>query len=287
MKTILIATDFSATANHTAIYGYRMAQQLRAKVLLCHVLNVPTEIPQNGIVAWPAEVYDDLIHDSNDELAKLRCRLIAEGDPDGYQAEIFCLQEAGFVTDVLNAAAEANQADIILIGMHGNDAVSTLMMGNHTRKMIDTAVCPLLLVPARVTAKPVKRIAFACDLVEPDKDAGVIGQLINFAKTLDAEVILTHVDQSHDAPGYMLTGKHLLENLIARFNYPKISFTVVKSEKVENGLDWLIRDKGIDMLAMVHREHTFFKQLFEGSFTQKTARQLPVPLLVLKAGNAV
>jgi nucleotide-binding universal stress UspA family protein len=36
MKKILIATDFSANAKHAAEYGYAIASQLKAGVILCN-----------------------------------------------------------------------------------------------------------------------------------------------------------------------------------------------------------------------------------------------------------
>lgn len=282
MNTILIATDFSVSSHHAAEYGYHLAQQLGARVLVCYAMNLTAEIPQTGIAVWPADVYDDFTHDADNELNKLRRSLIAKGEPDGYQPEVICLQDAGLVTDVLNEAAVVNKADLIVIGVHGNDALDTLMIGNHTRKIIEAAVRPLLLVPNEKFTTPVKKIAFACDFSEPEKDRKIMEELVGLAKKLHAEIILAHVDQHSDTPGYMLMGKQLVDDLISKLDYPKISFTVVSSKHVENGLGWLVHDGNIDMLAMVHREHSFFGQLFKGSFTQKTARELTVPLLVFK-----
>ena len=282
MKTLLIATDFSANAQHAAAYGYSLAQHLQAQVLLCHVINVPAEIPQTGMVAWPMEVYDDLMQDSNDELAKLKCRLIAEGDVKAYQPGIVCIHEAGFVTDVVNAEAIKYRADLIIIGAHGNDALDTWMIGNHSRKLIEAATCPLLIVPAAATSKPIKRIAFGSDFKQPEKDITAINELVDFAKTLDAELILTHIDQNDADYEYNAIVKHLLINLIGKINYGKVNYKVVKSDHVENGLDWLVRHAHVDMLAMAHREHGFFDQLINGSHTQKAASQITAPLLVLK-----
>ncbi|MGN6394413.1 MAG: universal stress protein [Mucilaginibacter sp.] len=282
MNTILIATDFSVNAHHAATYGYHLAQQLKAKVLLCYVMNLTAEIPQTGIAVWPADVYDDFSADANGELAKLRKGLIAKGEPDAYQPEVSCIQDAGLVTDVLNEAAAVNKADLIVIGIHGNDKLDTLIMGNHSRKMIEESVRPLLLVPVGTVASKINKIAFACDFTEPEKDVKIIEELAELAKALKAELILAHVYQRSDTPGYMLKGKQLADKLIKDLDYAKISFAVVSSKDVEDGLGWLVRDIKIDMLAMVHREHGFFEQLFKGSFTQKAARQLTVPLLVFK-----
>jgi len=282
MKTILIATNLSENAQHVATYGYRLARQIKGRVLLCHVMNIPAEIPQNGMVSWPMDIYDDMLLDSDNELAKIKCGLIADGDVTAYQPEIICIHDGGFVTDVVNAEAQANHADIILIGTHGNDALTTLMIGNHTRKMIEATTRPLLLVPAGVTAKPVKRIAFGSDFKQPAKDIDVINQLVGFAKLLDAELILAHIDQGQDDHEYTAIVKKLLMELIAKADHQKVSYEVVKSDHVEDGLNWLVRHAHVDMISLAHREHSFFNQLFNGSHTQKASTKMPVPLLVIK-----
>ncbi|MCC8425512.1 universal stress protein [Mucilaginibacter sp. UR6-11] len=281
MKTLLIATDLSENARHAATYGYHLAQQLKAKVLLCHVMNVPAEIPQTGMVPWPADVYEDMLQDSDNELAKLKCRLIAEGDPGGYQPEIICVHEAGFVTDVVNAEADAHRADMILIGMHGNDGFTTLMIGNHSRKMIDSAVRPLLLIPADAAFKPIKKIAFASDFKQPGQDIKTINELVAFARPLGAELVLAHIDQRNDDPECNTIANQLLTEITAGLDHQEVSYQVVKSNRVEDGLSWLVGHAHIDLIAMAHRDHGFFDQLFKGSHTQKAAGKMSVPLLVI------
>ena len=72
MKTLLIPTDFSANAKHAVEYGYNLAKQIKANVMLCNAVIVPAEMPQAGFVIWPMEEYDVLMDDSADELKKLK-----------------------------------------------------------------------------------------------------------------------------------------------------------------------------------------------------------------------
>lgn len=285
MKTLLIATDFSPNAGHAATYGYALAQQLKARLLLCHALNVPAEIPQTGMVAWPMEVYDDMMQDSYTELEKLKATLLSTAGTDGYQPEIICIHEAGFVADVINDEAAQNQADLIIIGAHGNGAIGTLMIGNHSRKLIEGAKVPLLLIPAGAELKNIQRIAFGSDFKQPEKDMAVIDQLVTLTAGLDAELVLAHIEQDVADAEYSAVVKQLLMQLIGKLSYKKVSYKVVKSNHVENGLEWLIRHAHIDMMVMAHREHNFFDQLINGSHTQKAAGEIPVPLLVLKVKN--
>ncbi len=70
MKTVLISTDFSNIATHAAEYGYNLAKQIKADVILCNAVIVPAEIPQAGVVVWPMEEYSVLMEESAGELQK-------------------------------------------------------------------------------------------------------------------------------------------------------------------------------------------------------------------------
>ena len=48
MKKILIATDFSANAKHAAEYGYTIASQVKAGIILCNTFIVPAEMPRGA-----------------------------------------------------------------------------------------------------------------------------------------------------------------------------------------------------------------------------------------------
>jgi len=280
MKTLLIATDLSANAAQVAGYAYRLAQSLKAKLLLCYAINIPAEIPQDGTTAWPLQVYDDIDRETEIELERLKTRLTALDGPEAYKPEITCVHEPGFVTDVLNDLSVRHHADLIIIGMHGNDRLGTWLTGNHSSKMIGTAVCPLLLIPAGAEFKPLKRIAFGSDFKQPGTDLKALRKLEVLAEAFNAELVLTHVDQGKDDPEYSLIVKATLTELMRKLNHGKASAKMVKSEHIANGLEWLVRHGHIDLLAMDHHQHGFFDQLIHGSRTQQAAIRIPVPLLV-------
>ncbi|RWY54378.1 universal stress protein [Mucilaginibacter gilvus] len=65
-EKILIATDFFADATHAVDYGYSLAKQLRANVILCTVVTVSAELPQADGIVWPMDESDILRKDSSD-----------------------------------------------------------------------------------------------------------------------------------------------------------------------------------------------------------------------------
>src|SRR5579872_6405999 len=144
MKTLLISTDFSKTATHAAMYGYNLAKQIKANVILSNAVIVPAEIPQAGVVVWPMEEYNVLMEDSDRELKSLRKKLESKNSSEGFNPQVKIINETGRLTDIVNVIVKEHDVDMVIMGTHAEDGLSTLILGNHIRQMVDSAVKPLL-----------------------------------------------------------------------------------------------------------------------------------------------
>lgn len=280
MKKLLISTDFSANATHAAEYGYALAKQMHAGVMLCNAFIVPAEMPQGGIIVWPMEEYDSIVKSSTDDLKKLQTELETKFKT-GYKPAISLVNEMGGVTDVVSSIIEQHNIDMIVMGTHGNTGLSTIVLGNHSKKMINETKKPLLLVPFTAPVKPVKKIAYATDFKHPENDLLAIYKLIPIAKQLNAEILLTHVvDETHQSPTFKKWLDNILTELSNKADYPAIYYRLIKGRKPDSGLDWLCEHGQVDILAMLHHKHSFFDSLLNGSYTQKMAGHITIPLLV-------
>jgi nucleotide-binding universal stress UspA family protein len=276
MKTILISTDFSANSTHAVEYGYDLARQIKANVVLCNAVVVPAEIPQAGMVVWPMDEYDVLMDGSTEELNKLKENLAHRSDNTAFQPAITCVNETGILTDVVNGIISQQEIDLVVMGTHGKTGISGFIMGNHSRTMINTISKPLLLVPARAPFAPVKKIAFATDFRS-------IYDLLPLARLLHAEILLTHIyDEKNHSPEFEKWVKQFLTEISNKADYPHIYYRVVNNSNPEAGLDWLCEHGQVDMLVMIHRPHNFFDSLLQGSHTQKMAGHICIPLLVFR-----
>src|ERR1700693_3336994 len=99
MKKILIATDFSANAKRAAEYGYGIASQIKADVVLCNAFNVPAEVPQAGTLVWPQFEYDELLESANSELRRLNEYLKNNPGYSSFKPTITYTSAVGSVTD--------------------------------------------------------------------------------------------------------------------------------------------------------------------------------------------
>ncbi|WP_394771990.1 universal stress protein [Mucilaginibacter sp.] len=286
MKKILIATDFSATARNAAEYGYLLAKQLKAGVFLCNTIAIPAEVPVSGIVFWSQGDSDTLLEDSTEELKRLKAHLEHNDHTNTFRPPIDYINESGTVWYFVNNSAFKEQVDVIIAGTHEEDGLGGLLSGNHTLQLIETCIKPLLIIPKAAAFRPIKKIAFATDLEDPESDLQQLYELISMARTLDAEILLTHIKNKEDhAAQFEQHLKKFLAEVSDKANYYNIYYRIVKQDKVECGLDWLCEHGQIDMLAMTHREHSFLENIFRGSHTKKMAGHIIIPLLVYPCTN--
>ncbi len=282
MKNLLIATDFSGNANHAAEYGYEIACQLKVNIDLFNAFIVPVEIPQASVSVWPPYNYEELLHDCKTNLKEMAEVLGKKSLHAGFKPQIAYSCNVGTVPEVINEKIDEEGISLIIMGTHGSNPWNGLLFGNHSRKMIDNVQCPLLLVPPKSAIGPVKKIAFATDFQELQKDTEAIYGIVPILRALNAELLITHIyNEKGHSDEFEKQVEHFLAEMSAKANYPKISYRIVKNEKAEAGLDWLCRFEKVDILAMLHREHSFLDRTLNGSHTQKMAGHISVPLLVI------
>ena len=284
MKTLLFSTDFSDNAKHAAEYGYSLAKQIKANIVLCNAVTVPAEMPQAGVVVWPMEESEVLLDDSTNELQRLKAHLEQNDHSISFRPAVSYANGAGTLTDVIEHITANRQVDLVVMGTHASDSLSTFLLGDHSKKMIDSTTQPLLLIPPEAAFAPIKKIAFATDFKQLEVDMAAIYTLIPIARALNAEILLTNVydEKNHSHEFQHLINSFLLE-LSNKADYPHIYYRLIKNGRTETGLDWLCEHGHVDILAMVHHSHNFLYNILAGSYTKKMADHIPIPLLVFPA----
>jgi nucleotide-binding universal stress UspA family protein len=281
MKTILVPVDFSANADHAAEYGYHLAKQMGYNMVLCNAVTIPAEMPQAGMVAWPLEEYDMLMNGSTDDLEELKKSLEKKYTEIEFKPAIKCVSDVGYVNDVVNEVVSSQKVELIVTGAHGSNGLNQFLLGNHARGLIDSVSKPLMLIPANAQIRPVKKIAFATDFNKIEADLEFLYELIPFARTLNAEILVTHVyNGKEDQKKYEKAMERFTTELSNKADYPNIYYRVVTNDSAEAGLDWICEHGLIDVLAMVHRPHNFFDNLLKGSHTKRMSNRVALPLLV-------
>jgi nucleotide-binding universal stress UspA family protein len=290
MKTILVLTDFSQRAAHAAHYALRLAQTIKANILLCNVFHVPSREATNAQVTWPAEDFARMERNSCQDLRELVGRLnrqLKNDEVEGtFRPLINYCAKAGSLTEVMNEIVYTQDILMAVVSMHEGTGLNTFLLGNHTREIIDKADCPVLVVTYQVPFNSFNRIAFASDLSHNSID--VVHCLAGLAKHTNSEILITHVaDQDASEAEEHTVIKKYFNQVASQVKYANIYYRAVKSKSIVNGLDWLTENSDIDMLVLVHRKRNFLERIFEGSVTQKMADHTTTPMLVFPASRVL
>lgn len=281
MKTFLVASDFSSNARNAAGFAYQLAKSIRADIILCNAVVVPSEVPMASAMVWPMEECENLIESSLHELKQLKSSLELGDTSETFKPAIRCINDTGTLSDIIEDVVKSQKINLTIIGTHGSSGLNQFILGNHSRELINHTSTPLLLVPSEGKTTRIRKIAFAADFKKPEQDLVSIYALIEFARPLEAEILLTYVcDNDFESPEFLHWIQGFMTELSNKANYPHIYYRIIRNKQVILGLDWLCLHGQVDMLAMVHRSKTFMENLFRGSNTQKMAQHIPVPLLV-------
>lgn len=143
LGTILVATDFSTGAAHATDMAIDYAKKFGAKLVLVHAYDTPITAPVFG------EGYvlpDGLL----DEIRKAARDKVEEAAREVGAAGVACegvAVESPAAIAVVEEARE-RQADLIVMGTRGLTGLKHLALGSVAERVVRTAPCPVLAVPA-------------------------------------------------------------------------------------------------------------------------------------------
>ena len=140
-KRILIAVDDSVFAAHAAQAGVDLATQLGAELAFITVVNTALlrGIPDSGIPAdqWLAAAQ----REARNLLNAFVSRAAATPPPLEFA-------ETGKPAEKIVEAAKNWPADLVVMGTHGRNAVSNILLGSVAQGVLRHAPCPVMVIRA-------------------------------------------------------------------------------------------------------------------------------------------
>jgi len=272
MKTFIVPTDFSETALNAARFAVQMAAGVEnSEVILYNVFDdiksgtVEAAVKSNVISRQELmTVILEKMKSSLLELAPVRMRVIAE---------------SGNLMKSLPALAEAEKADMIVMGINGASRVSQVFMGSNAINIISETTCPVLIVPPAASFEGMKNILLASDFknVEETIPAAVINKILSM---FQPKLHIANVDEEHyvELTEEYKKEKVKMDTMFGAFN-PDYAF--MRFYDFEEGIDTYVNDMKINMIITIPRKHSFLAKIFKTSNTRELAFHTRVPLLAV------
>lgn len=135
--TVLLATDLTAASDDATTQAISLARQLRARLLVVNVLETHR---------LTGEGRHDRVDQARAEREDALLAVVRRARDAGAAAEF--LVWTGEPGSGITAAAEAEAADLVVVGSRGLDRAGRLFLGSVSDEVIRTANCPVLVVRA-------------------------------------------------------------------------------------------------------------------------------------------
>jgi nucleotide-binding universal stress UspA family protein len=141
-QRILCAVDFSASSLCGLHYAIALAKQAGAQLSVIHVLEVQPEVVLANLPVF---------RDYHDWLKSTARERLTAAIPDS--ARESCIIEEVVVSGKAHrgilACAEAQHADLVVMGVRGRGAADLMMFGSTTQQVVRQATCPVLTLRTR------------------------------------------------------------------------------------------------------------------------------------------
>jgi nucleotide-binding universal stress UspA family protein len=143
-KTVIWATDGSETADQALAYAKKLVASSGGTLCVVHA--------EEHFYGGRSGGYP-VLADEEDLKAKIRSQ-VEELRADGFEASLeIVVGHPGQSAHAIIEFARDRHADVIVVGTRGLGPVHGLLVGSVTHRLLHTAPCPVLAVPAVPAAK--------------------------------------------------------------------------------------------------------------------------------------
>lgn len=276
MKKMLVPTDFSKNAKHALRVAAVIAAKCKAQLGLFHTntaLAYAPVLPEYEFMGMynMTEYYNA----AADEFRALKKELTAE--PAFANLNIDTRIEEGFLHTAIRRAAEEDGADLIVMGTKGATGAAEFFLGSNTEKVIRTAPCPVLAVPANSENFDLKTVVIASTLEK--EQMPVFRQVADWQQFWPFKVEILYLNNPQ-----LFGSKKEIDAAAASFGekagLKKVSAHININTLDEEGsiLEFAYQEKA-DLIVMGTHQRRGLSHLLFGSFTEDTTNHSKIPVL--------
>lgn len=275
MKNILVAVDFSSSAENALQYAANFAENMNASITIFNCFHIPvtvSEVPTMSISV------DSLREDALTALNN-RKKDVLKKHP---LLKVKTDARAGFAGDEILDYAKTHKIDLIILGIKGSNALSEVVIGSNATQVAKNAECPVLIIPSESRFKKPTKIALTFDL-KKISNSHVFDFLKLLVNTYNSHVhTISIIEPENVVTVDQATAGVKLDHMLGEIKH---TMHIKENENVEEGITLFAKEHSINMLCVLRRKYSFLENIFHTSNTKKIAFHTDIPLLVLHEKN--
>lgn len=270
MKTIIVATDFSPSALNASIYAVKMAQLVKADLLLFNVFEV---LPHYNEIVIDMNV-DDLKKASVRDMESFKEELIKRTNTDiNINTEV----RLGIFIDEVNELCKSVKPYLLVMGSQGKTATERIIFGGHTGNLLNKSEWPLVTVPLTANFSAIQNIGIAYDF-EKEIDEALIAEIKLLAYDFKANIHILNAAKEDEFDGNFVILSTKLEKMLSP---NKLHFHFVAGENVNESILDYAENNNINLLVVMPKHRSVWEKFIGRSHTKQMVLHSHVPVLSL------
>ena len=278
MKTIFCPVDFSNESIKAAEWAALLAIKAQSRLILFHRFLI---FPDGDTRDDSQDVLRDAQKEAETRLSYLKDSLISKFN--GIESKFTIDTALGIdIEDVIVAAAEKSNADLIVMGTNGAESFSDIIGGSNTTNVIEETKIPVIAIPDTAAANLPHTIIYATDL--KDEDYTNLSFVLDFAYILDAKLIFLHINEKGDTTKLAKLKEVISSQIAYNSNIGKVSKTSydeVKGDDLFASLQQYSNNVKAEMMVLGRHPRNFFERLIKGDSARLLVLYSTVPLMVV------
>lgn len=291
LRRVLVATDFSSTADAAVAWAVEVAKPHGADVRLVHSLALPTPVP--GYVLADGDFGQELRAAAQSRLDQAAARLADAGTPVDTDLRM------GIPSQAILAAAEEWRPELLVIGTRGLTGLAHLLLGSTAERVVQKAQCPVLSVHPHDAERhrPIRTVVVPTDFSR-DADRALEKVLHLFPAPQGAiRLVLVHAYHlpiEYTAYGPIPTSVHYLEDVAGEAEqrlkehakeYQREGVTVEAVCREGFAPDVIVEEatqRNADLVAMGTHGRSGLAHLLLGSTAERVVQKAPCPVMTMR-----
>ena len=262
MKNLLVPIGSNENERNTLEYAIEFAREFNSRIYLIHVYS-------SSKVSGSFKNVDHIIEKDSKEVLREHLKSV---DSDGVEI-ITSTLKGHSESDTLKQMIKLLHIDVIIASTKNDGSDETTFIGKTTGNIIKDTEIPVLVIPAEVKFRPVKKILMTIKSGSI-KSLATLDVLISIQKHFDSTINLLQV-KTPKLDSKDLELNKTLESLVAN----RIQ---TRNATVFQGVLEHLHEENPDMLCVIRRKRGFFKKLWQDDRVKKIDFDSNIPLLVLK-----
>lgn len=277
-KNILIPTDFSNNAWNALNYAVHLFKNEEINFLLLNAFQV-YDYPTDKLLPPKGTGFASAKEKSIQGLEKIRDVMNIRTDNPNHQFEI--LSEYNTLVGAIRKTIKEFPIDLIIMGTKGENNYANTVYGSSAVEVIENiSNCPVMAVPEKASVflkGHKKEIVFSTNFKRA-YTRNELDYLIEMARLFKAEIRVLHILEGDKLTEEQEENKKRIDKLLEGVPH---GFNTLSNLKVATGIYAFMESRGSDMLALLHKKHSFFNSVFTVPLVKQMNFQQQVPLLAL------